>query len=189
MIDYPLSQPIPEPEVEYRKSYLEHKVHKLGNDCGCWLWDGIEYRGYGKMRLGNKSLFAHRVSYALYKGVIPDGIIVRHTCDTPLCVNPNHLILGTQKDNRQDAVLRGRLNKKPNKRNYERGENHWMRRNPERILRGEAKGNAKLDDERVRAIRVMHAGGMKLREIAPIVNVAKSTVWLVVTGRYWGHVK
>ena len=78
---------------------------------GCWEWKGNRNTtGYGQIRVGRKgpSYLAHRISYELHKGPIPDGKIVRHICDNPSCVNPDHLEVGTHKDNAQDCIDRGR---------------------------------------------------------------------------------
>lgn len=74
----------------------------------CWLWTGIvDRRGYGRVYRG-RMVFAHRFSYELHVGQIPKGLIVRHSCDVPGCVNPDHLRLGTQRDNVGDMFARGR---------------------------------------------------------------------------------
>ena len=84
------------------------KVVKAAADA-CWLWKGATHeRGYGEFWFNNKRCRAPRVSYELNKGPIPEGMIVRHSCDNPPCVNPAHLSLGTDKDNMQDALSRGR---------------------------------------------------------------------------------
>jgi hypothetical protein len=71
----------------------------------CWPWMGPPgNKGYGKVRLGNKIIEAHRISYALFNGPIEYKQVVRHTCDNPICVNPKHLILGTYSDNTLDVV-------------------------------------------------------------------------------------
>ena len=80
---------------------------------GCWLWTGYTDRdGYGSTTCDSMPIRANRLSYILHLGNIPKGSVVRHSCDTPACVNPKHLILGTHKDNRRDCVARGRENQK-----------------------------------------------------------------------------
>lgn len=81
--------------------------------AGCWLWNGsTDGRGYGAIstKRGNAPKKAHRVAYELFVGPIEAEKVVRHQCDTPSCVNPNHLSIGTQKDNVHDTVRRNRLN-------------------------------------------------------------------------------
>jgi len=83
---------------------------------GCWEWIAASRgNGYGCFKLNGKSIDAHRVSFMLFKGDIPKNTLVCHTCDNKKCVNPEHLFLGTYKDNFNDAVKKGRikLNKKP----------------------------------------------------------------------------
>lgn len=80
---------------------------------GCWEYCGyIGTHGYGQIRIGGrvngKLLRTHRVAYDLVKGDIPKGINVLHTCDNPKCVNPDHLFLGTQQDNVDDCINKGR---------------------------------------------------------------------------------
>ncbi|MDB4312161.1 HNH endonuclease [bacterium] len=79
-------------------------------ESGCWEWlGGFKSHGaYGGMSMFGKMEFAHRVSYWIFKGEIPAGKILRHTCDNPSCVNPDHLIAGTMKENGEDMVSRGR---------------------------------------------------------------------------------
>lgn len=76
---------------------------------GCWLWTGsVNNRGYGRINRCGKSVYAHRVSYELAFGSIEDGMSVCHGCDTPACVRPSHLFVGTQKQNSEDMVAKGR---------------------------------------------------------------------------------
>lgn len=75
----------------------------------CWKWTGALRLGYGRFRVGDKKVSSHRFSYELINGRIPKGKIIMHTCDNPSCVNPNHLVLGTQKQNMRDASNKNRL--------------------------------------------------------------------------------
>jgi hypothetical protein len=76
-------------------------------NSGCWLWIGATNGNPEYGWLG--SLKAHRISYAVYVGPIPHGLLVRHKCDNTYCVNPEHLELGTHKDNTSDSIKRGRF--------------------------------------------------------------------------------
>lgn len=134
------------------------------SDTGCWIWTGPQNgKGYGVFYIGTKNRHAHRCSYEAFKGAIKDGMHVRHRCDTPLCVNPAHLLLGTAKDNAADRKARDRGHK----------------------LRGELVGTAKLTERDVREIRASELGDKALSEK---YGVAPSHIWLVRTGRAWKHV-
>ena len=80
----------------------------------CFNWSGAKSNGYGIMssHFGKSPYKSHRVSYELFNGEIPLGFVVRHKCDNPSCVNPEHLEIGTQKENIKDASKRNRLNPK-----------------------------------------------------------------------------
>ena len=82
---------------------------KLRVTPGCWTWTaGVNQQGYGLIQVAGKLRKAHRVSYELHHGPIKPGLVVRHKCDTPSCVNPDHLELGTHKQNAEDRDTRGR---------------------------------------------------------------------------------
>lgn len=75
----------------------------------CWLWiSGLDAHGYGRICHKGVDRKAHRLSYEIHKGEIPKGMGVLHRCDTPACVNPDHLFVGTQKDNTADMIRKGR---------------------------------------------------------------------------------
>lgn len=79
------------------------------DENGCHIWNACTDKdGYGLFKMNEKAIRSHRVSYQLHKGAIPKGMKVRHICDNPACVNPDHLILGTQKQNVQDKIERYR---------------------------------------------------------------------------------
>lgn len=92
---------------------------RVDQGAGCWEWQALRVNGYGYFNVGNWRLGAHRASWEIANGPIPDGLQVRHDCDNPPCVRPDHLRLGTALENAQDAVERQR---------HPRGDEHWTRR-------------------------------------------------------------
>jgi len=138
-------------------------------NTGCWLWTAsLSGGGYGSFRVGEKKLYAHRVAYDLYKGPIPEGdgyhgTCVCHTCDTPECVNPEHLFLGTHTDNMRDRSAKGR---------HAGGCFGW---------RGEAHpGVSDVSDRQVREAMILRSMGVKLKDLAEMYNVSDSTI-----GDWW----
>ncbi len=94
------------------KERFESKI-ELIPFTDCWIWNSsLNDNGYGQIHNRGKTLKAHKVSYELYKGIIPKGMCVCHTCDNRYCVNPNHLWLGTYKDNINDMFKKNRQNLK-----------------------------------------------------------------------------
>ena len=128
---------------------------RVGFPFECWTWEAARNaKGYGRSsRLG----MAHRMAYILVNGPLNDNEIVRHRCDNPSCCNPRHLIKGSQKDNMQDCVSRGR------------------------IARGQRNGRCKLSDEQVRFIR-QNPERMTGRRMAKKFGVAESTISYIRNG-------
>jgi hypothetical protein len=97
--------------VEFHtQHYIEHRASPEAL-TGCWLWTGqLDKNGYGQYRTAKDSKWfkAHRVSYEVFKGAIPEDHHVLHKCDTPCCVNPTHLFTGTHQDNVHDCVRKNR---------------------------------------------------------------------------------
>jgi len=123
---------------------------------GCWEWVGRKYpKGYGKIARNGKDVRAHRYAYSLAKGPIPDGMMILHSCDNPPCCNPDHLRAGTAKENREDAISRGRV----------RGSSVADRNDP-RIFIGTIKAAAEVMGvspatiHRIRAVRPNKSGGV-----------------------------
>lgn len=105
-------------------------LSKVNKTETCWLWTGATRKvGYGVLKRNGKCLSAHRYSYELFKGKIPEGLDVCHTCDIRLCVNPDHLWVGTRKENMMDASKKGRVTSKNKKYNSkkERVNAGWAR--------------------------------------------------------------
>lgn len=132
---------------------------------GCWEWTAARNRaGYGRLRLGRvgqvSHIYAHRFSYELHNGPIPDDMLVRHSCDNPPCVNPAHLLTGTPADNMRDKAERGRCNPPLGERNP----------------------LAKLTADKVREIR---ASGLSDTKLAAAYGVSQSNISMIRSGRTW----
>ena len=143
--------------------------------CGCWLWMGrIDKRGYGD---------GHRLSYLAFRGPIPEGMCVCHTCDTPSCVNPDHLFLGTRTDNSKDRDRKGRQAK---------GERHGMygrtgKNGPMHGRTGESCPTSKLKEEQIRKIFYLYRKGYDSKSIASNFKVSRRQISYILQGRYWKY--
>lgn len=143
-------------EVRFTRQYIPEPM------SGCFLWMGsVDGRGYGSIKDSQRvTRRASRVSWQLTHGPIPKGMCVCHRCDNPLCVNPDHLFIGSNADNTRDMLQKGRA--------------HDRRGN-----------NAKLTPEQVQAVRLSSETPTKLAER---YSISTSTVWLVKTKRRWAHI-
>lgn len=148
-------------------------------NTGCWLWcSSVQRGGYGMFRLTSLATEvrkpAHRVAWMLYRGPIPDGLLVCHSCDVRACVNPDHLFLGTPRDNTLDAVRKGRWAVKS-------GMKRLMRPS-----RGELHHKTKLTDHSVRQIRLSK---LKTVDAAKAFGVSPATISKIRLRQVWGHVE
>lgn len=132
---------------------------------GCWRFTGCCLKnGYGCINGGNHdTLFAHRVAWTVFRGPIPNGLFVCHTCDHRYCVNPEHLFLGTAKDNSQDMASKGRSRNEPH--------------------HGEKNGNAKLTFGQVSSIRQRKREHQKT--LAAEFGCSVATVNNIIRGKTW----
>lgn len=147
----------------------------------CWEWElGTFRQGYGRLYVRRKSMLAHRISYELNVGPIPEGMFVCHKCDNPPCVNPSHLFLGTALDNMRDKVSKGRHGNVS-------GDDHHSRCRPETVLRGVRHWNSKLTEDDVLRIHALHAGGMIQRRLCERFNASPQTVSAILKGIKWKH--
>lgn len=134
-------------------------------DGSCWEWQGYTKFGYGRIHIdGEPSIGAHRVSYELFVGQIPEGLILRHTCDNRACCNPAHLVPGTYGDNTADMLERGR------------------------DCHGEAHPWSKLSAEAVRVARAERSKGIEINELARRLGVDRTTLANAIHGKTWRHV-
>lgn len=158
----------------------------------CWIWTGARLpHGYGRIReaLGHpKVVSAHRVSYEMHFGPVPDSQEVCHHCDNPSCVRPDHLFAASHKDNQRDMGRKGRSVWQRNPELVPRGDKHGTHTKPESVVRGVSHHKAKLTEADVLTIRTRHANGASLGVLAADYRVTKQSVLAVVKRRSWSHV-
>jgi hypothetical protein len=141
-------------------------------ETGCWEWTGVlNYKGYGMIVHRKKQVAAHRTSYKIHYGEIPEGMLVCHKCDNRKCVNPEHLFLGTPKENSQDMVRKGR-----------RGHS-----NNGRI--GEAHGMHIVTEEQVLEIRALRESkNLSFGELGKMYGVTRHAIYRIVHRLAWKHI-
>lgn len=164
------------PPKGYHRNHMSFFLSNIEIDeKECWLWlsrkttktPGKRAGGpYPIIFNGVREQLAHVWAYQQFKGETPRGLVVRHTCDVPLCVNPDHLLLGTHKDNSDDKIARGRVN--------------WAR--------GESTRHARLTAPQVLEIRAAVESGEQQRLVAARYGVTPQAVWLIIQRKNWKHI-
>lgn len=145
----------------------EYFWHRVEVTDGCWRWTAFrDKKGYGRLSASRFGipLLAHRVSYVLHRGEIPDSMFVCHHCDNPPCVRPDHLFIGTHKDNMADMASKGRAG-------------------------GYRATCAKLTREQVLQARQLTAEGWSAAQIGRLFGVKRATIQRIRRGRTWRHVQ
>lgn len=142
----------------------------VNNSTGCWEWNKTKNNhGYGQLTVNKKTAFAHRLSYELFNGEIPNGSQVLHKCDNPSCINPAHLSIGTASDNMRDCYNRGRSKLKPNS------------------MPGTQNPSAKLNATDVLEIRKLLKNGHRQHKIAKLFGISQSNVSDIKRGVIWNE--
>lgn len=134
-------------------------------NSGCLLWLGhSNQEGYGLLWARDTTVLAHRLSWELANGPIPEGLLCLHKCDVPSCINPAHLFLGSNKDNMADRRRKGRYRNK-------RGTDHPLR---------------KLSEDQAREIKFSLG---RASDLSKRFNIDRSIVWRIRTGKLWSHLQ
>jgi hypothetical protein len=147
---------------------------------GCWLWlASVTAGGYGQIGYQGRQAYAHRVSWALHNGPIPEGMSVLHRCDVRCCINPTHLFLGNQADNMDDMRAKGRQNYalKPGVVAHNKGARSPVAR--------ERHFNARLSEAAVAEIRRRHFAGERQRDLAREFGVVQPHISRIVRNESW----
>ncbi len=145
-----------------RKPVAGRIVRAIRKDGDCWIWTGSATKdGYGVMGVGRKQFRVHRLAYEEFNGPIPPGFLVCHRCDVPLCVNPDHLFIGTPQDNTADMIAKQR----------------------KRAATVDTHPLYKIRPEDRDAIRQLRANGEKLPDIAGRYGVVFQTISEICKGR------
>ena len=142
------------------------KRHINIDENGCWLWTGATHKGYGRFRLeGKNSMPSHRAAWVLFREFCKDfdSLLVCHKCDVPLCVNPDHLFLGTVQDNVDDKIKKKRLV----------------------VIKGTEQPHAKLNDD---AIRLIRSGQVSRTKLVEMFGVSLGLIKGIRAGKRWKHV-
>lgn len=188
----------------FKKVDKNGPLHQHDSTLGkCWIWTaGLFGNGYGCFSMFGRMRKPHRVSWLMHRGSIPKGegthgTCVLHSCDNRGCVNPDHLWLGTHTDNMRDMESKGRSDHPSGDRNgirkhpevLKRGKDHYWSINKHLALRGSKHPNAKLDEIKVRQIKLLKLKRVKARIIADKFGVSIPTIEKIHSGEYWAHVK
>lgn len=157
------------------KSIVQRFESKFSKVEGCWNWNAyIDKDGYGRFRIGNKQVRSNRASYLIYKGAIGENLVIRHKCDNPSCVNPDHLEIGTNFDNVMDMVCRNRQAK---------GEKIYKNR---RSFKGQCSPKAKITEKQALSILSDERSHLTIAMEHGLTRAAVSNLKRGIT---WAHLR
>ena len=141
---------------------LERFWAKVNKTETCWLWKGhVDADDYGRINWFGKRILTHRLSWKIHNGAIPQGLCVLHRCDTPRCVRPDHLFIGTNVENTADKTRKGRAAK------------------------GLGHGLHKLTQENVQEIRKLKSEGWRSKDLTKRYGVTRAAIYSVIMGKTW----
>ena len=171
---------------------------KVEKGEGCWEWQGCLSRGtgggYGSVTINRRTIPAHRASWAMANGSIPENLWVLHRCGNKKCVRPDHLYLGTIFENARDAIVLGELRSPHGDRHgthtqphrVARGERHSSKTHPEKVCRGEKHGGSKLTWVAVRDIRKRVANKETTRKLLAFqYGITRTVIDRIVNNVLW----
>lgn len=133
---------------------------------GCHEWQGMKKGGYGYFYINGREKAVHRMQYEKFKGEIPKGFNVCHSCDNPPCVNPDHLWIGTQKDNVHDMIAKKRDHK----------------------AFGTRSKNSKINTDQALQIKLLYSQGESIKTIHLKLNISYKIVQHICNGATWKHI-
>ena len=165
---------------------VKDKLSLFSNTSECWEWPMSKTKaGYGQLpyRVDNstKLAYAHRASFEIANGPIPDGMCVCHTCDNPGCFNPDHLFLGSHQQNMEDMASKGRTKKG---KSYPLGDAHWAK-GRRREVQGSNNGNSKLEESDV--VEILRSSDKNVR-LAERFGVSQTIISMIKKRKVWTHV-
>jgi len=154
----------------YSIEIINRFFNKVDKQLDCWIWTASTRSGYGAFKVFGKTQSAHRISWEVHNNrSVPEGKLVCHKCNNKLCVNPEHLYIGTYSDNSKDAVQAGV-------------------RNSYKYACGEKAGTAKLTQANILKIVKLHEQGLSHKEIAKKFKVGTCTIGNILRGESWKHI-
>lgn len=151
---------------QYKDHIKEHSHYKVNNKTGCWEWFRAKTKGYGHFAIKGNFYLAHRFMWIINNGNIPDGLFVCHKCDNPCCINPDHLFLGTNIENLQDAINKG----------IKLGNS-----------KGEKNGRSKLTQNQILNIKHLLHCKVPTKRIAEKFGISQRHVQYISNNKTWKH--